>query len=131
MRGLDAVEFGDIRIRQWRRDPQPFMEGADAFLAAGDPQQVLVDGPVPLPVETVAGEGMVEGLPMQLFGLGQGAVDIEDQRGRAADQLRRAGCTVAGASACMIDASLLTSDHRPHWRASKIAISFAGPKNLL
>src|SRR4051794_41921992 len=63
------------------------MVGADPFLAARNPQQVLVDGPVPLPVETVAGEGMVEGLPMQLFGLSQGTVDVEDQRGGAADQL--------------------------------------------
>src|SRR3954469_18080931 len=63
------------------------MVGADPFLAARDPQQILVDGPVPLPVETVAGEGMVEGLPMQLFGLSQGTVDVEDQRGGAADQL--------------------------------------------
>src|SRR3954470_24883978 len=63
------------------------MVGADPFLAARDPQQVLVDGPVPLPVETVAGEGIGESLPMQLFGLSQGTVDVEDQRGGAADQL--------------------------------------------
>src|SRR3954462_1070873 len=63
------------------------MVGADPFLAARNPQQVLVDAPVPLPVETVAGEGMVEGLPMQFFGLSQGTVDVEDQRGGAADQL--------------------------------------------
>src|SRR3954447_17146610 len=63
------------------------MVGADPFLAARNPQQILVDGPVPLPVETVAGEGLGEGLPMQLFGLSQGTVDVEDQRGGAADQL--------------------------------------------
>ncbi|MGY4379067.1 hypothetical protein ACVWZ3_006706 [Bradyrhizobium sp. i1.3.6] len=88
MRGLDAVKGCDIGIRQWRRDLQPRVKGAHALLAAGDTQQLLVDGPVPLPVEAVTDEGMVEGPPMQLLGFGQRAVDIEDQRGGAPDQLR-------------------------------------------
>ncbi len=63
------------------------MIGADAFLAARYPQQIFVNRAVPMPVETAAIEGFVEGLPMQLLSFGQGAVDIEDQRGSAPDQL--------------------------------------------
>ncbi|MHC2575955.1 hypothetical protein [Bradyrhizobium diazoefficiens] len=78
---------------------------------------------------------MVEGLPMQFLRLGQGAVDIEDQRGRAPDQLRGVQWRHSGRF-CLHDRRFpddisATSDHRPHWRARKIAISFAGPKNPL
>src|SRR3954471_23931305 len=107
------------------------MMGADPFLAAGDPQQALVDRLVPSPVETVAGEGMAEGLSVKLLGLGQRAVDIEDQRGGASDQLSRVRYHYGGRFCLHVRCVPPTSDHRLHRRAGQIAISFAGPKNLL
>src|SRR5438445_13487820 len=134
MRGLDAVKLRNVPVRHWRRDPLPCVIRPNSFLATRHAQQVLVDGTVPVPIETAAGEGCIESLPMQLFSFGQGAVDIEDQRGGAPDQLGRAGWRYDRFrlhDRRLPDDAPVTSDHRPGWRASKIAISFAGPKNLL
>ena len=61
------MKLGDVGIRQGRRDPLSGVESADAFLAAGHPQQIAVGRPVPMPVETLTGEGMIEGAAVQLL----------------------------------------------------------------
>ena len=53
---------------------------ADAFLAAGDGEQLAVQGLVPVPVQPEIGEGVVERRAMAVaLGVGQRAVDIENQ----------------------------------------------------
>ena len=54
-------------------------EVADALLAARDLEQAGVERAVPRPGEPGLGEGLVERPAVRLLGLGEGAVDIEDE----------------------------------------------------
>jgi hypothetical protein len=51
----------------------------DAFLAAGDLQQPGVQRFIPVPVQAGLREGLVECGAVGALGIGQGAVDVEDQ----------------------------------------------------
>ena len=64
-----------------RGDRPHFAEAADAFAPAGGLQEEAVEGDVPGPVEPVFGEGTGEGRAVDLFGLGERSIDVEDQRG--------------------------------------------------
>ncbi len=66
------------RRRQW----SSVVEGADALLAVGDAKQPSIGDLVPEHVEAGRGERIVEGAAMHLLGLGERAVDIEDQGAR-------------------------------------------------
>ena len=59
-------------------------EGADALLAACDLQELLVGTMIPVPGNARLSEGRVEGAAMDTLGLGEGAVDVEDQHGGCA-----------------------------------------------
>ena len=52
----------------------------EALLAAHHGEQLGVERRVPVPGQAELPEGAVERLPMQVLGLGQRAVDVEDQR---------------------------------------------------
>src|SRR5450631_4813514 len=78
--GLDAVKVGNVAVQQRPRRFSPLIKSANAFLAAGDAQKVLVDRASPMPIHSGSRKGLVERLPVQLFGLGERAIDIEDQR---------------------------------------------------
>jgi hypothetical protein len=84
--GLDAVKIADVAVQQRpARFPQ-LIERANALLAAGDAQKVLVDRLPPVPIHSGSREGLIERLPVQLFGLGERAIDIEDERARLIEQ---------------------------------------------
>jgi hypothetical protein len=53
---------------------------AQALLAAHHRQEIGVAGRGPGPGQAHIREGAVEGLPVQVLGLGQRPVDVEDQR---------------------------------------------------
>jgi hypothetical protein len=62
----------------------------DALLAAGDGEQFAVQRLVPVPVQAVLGEGGVESGAMAVaLGVGQRAVDVEDQGVQCAFMCRR------------------------------------------
>jgi hypothetical protein len=51
----------------------------DAFLAAGNRQQLAVERLVPYPRQACFGEGLVESRPMTIaFSFSEGAIDIEN-----------------------------------------------------
>src|SRR6516164_4134658 len=89
------MQLGDIGIRKqsWIRTRR--IEGTDALLAAGHPQQLLIDRPVPPPAEAGLQECLVERLPVQFFGFRQRAIDVEDQCVCAAEQILRVLCVTA------------------------------------
>ena len=60
-------------------------EELDALPSAGDQQQPAVQRLIPSVGQALGGKGAVEGLAMQFLGLGQGAVDVEDQCVHRAD----------------------------------------------
>src|SRR5262249_25123801 len=87
--GLDPMQFGDLCVRQHRIAPAHLVEGANALLAAGHAQQLLVDRAAPAPVDAGLHKRLVEGLAMDFLRLRQRAVDLEDQRASACDQFAR------------------------------------------
>ena len=53
----------------------------DAFLAAGDAQQIAVERRIPVPRQAFVGEGPVEGRQVAVaLGFGERAVHVPDQR---------------------------------------------------
>src|SRR3974390_2676592 len=69
------------------------VEGTDALLATGYLQQFLVNGAAPPPIESHLEKGVVKRPPMNLFSLGQRAIDVEDQRAGALQHLSCVGNT--------------------------------------
>jgi L-ascorbate metabolism protein UlaG (beta-lactamase superfamily) len=70
----EAVEvgrFGEARV-------EVLQVVADAFLAAGHGQQLVVQRHVPVPGQAAFGKGPVEGDTVGVFGVGQGAVHVKD-----------------------------------------------------
>jgi hypothetical protein len=80
---LGGMQFPDARIgirllQELRRVARA--EEADALLAAGHLQQFAVERLVPVPGQAGLGKGGVEGRAMAVaLGIGQRAIDIEDQ----------------------------------------------------
>ena len=70
---------------------------ADALLAAGDRQQFAVEGFVPVPGQAVLGEGGVEGGAVAIaLGLGERAIDVENQGVQCVHACKDSGCNVSG-----------------------------------
>ena len=67
-----AIQRPDVGVRL-----HPVM--TDALLAARDVEKFEVQRLVPLPVHAQFGKSMVESCPVRAFGVGQSAVDIENE----------------------------------------------------
>ena len=80
VRGLHLVEmlyeFLEI-IGPGKAGQKTFDVVFDALLAAGHAEQLVVQRDIPVPVETVFGEGLVERLAVPVLGIGKRAVHVE------------------------------------------------------
>src|SRR4051812_30972221 len=83
------VERRLLAMDQWRELAQPRALSqrhcertdvvVDALLAAGDLEQLAIDGPGPFPFQMEAQERIVERLAVRLLGVGERSIDVEDQ----------------------------------------------------
>ena len=78
MQVFQFVQPGDAGVRHIDLRQATIM--SQPFLAAGHAQQLAVEPRVPVPVETLRQKHRIERGAMQILGLGQRAIDIEDQR---------------------------------------------------
>lgn len=84
------MQFESLRIGQSARWWLHRRIGAQALLAAGNTAQLLVGAAIPVPVGATFEEGRIERAAMDALGLGQRAVDIEDQGAGLSDSILQA-----------------------------------------
>jgi hypothetical protein len=83
MPSLGGMQFADAgigigQLKEFGRMARA--EEADALLAAGHLQQFAIQGLVPVPGQARPGKGGIEGGTMAVaLGIGQRAIDVEDQ----------------------------------------------------
>lgn len=84
MLGFAAVQIGDKTSEvcgTFKRPVELVQKVQDALFAARDTQQPSIKIDCPVPVQPGIAEGSVEGNPVTVpFGIGQGPIDIKNQR---------------------------------------------------